>query len=474
MQECCWDLLELPMTQSSVKVKFISTCPPDDRVFIAKDDTLLANTDPDSEDIKVAGNIEKYAKCPKQLEYWCLADFVSNLEIRSKLTKETAHMEEVGEIDDINIDASNLNNDFFPMHLRNTIIHKHKVPKVICFINYKYKLDIENYCRERLLLYTPWRHEETDLYYGKETYIEAFEVQRQCIENKMKIYKPMAAKLTEALDIFQQENSLNYDDIAPSTQHEELEHTEFPTTISTTFEYCDPEWPVSHQQVDIGPHLQFCAPTFEYSVQIIADKMSDDAYRKLICSLNKHQYEFFTHIMHMASTKADQVTCCLHGGAGTGKSHVLKALYQGLYHTVCMKAGQNRDNCRILVMAPIGKAAYNVKGSTIHAALHIPANTPLHEYKPLSYDMLNTYRMKYQGLEWILCDEISMVSNEAWKYVNLRLQDILQNKLPFGGVNIIAIGDLFQLQPVKSNFIFMDLKHDYGPLATNLWCEYFV
>ena len=66
-----------------------------------------------------------------------------------------------------------------------------------------------------------------------------------------------------------------------------------------------------------------------------------------------------------------------------------------------------------------------------------------------------------------------MVSDEAWKYVNLRLQDILQNKLPFGGVNIIAIGDLFQLQPVKSNFIFMDLKHNYGPLATNLWCEYF-
>ena len=78
-QECCWDLLELPMTQSSVKVEFISMCPPDDKVFIAKDDTLLANTDPDSEDIKVAGNIEKYAKCPKQLEYWCLADFVSNL-----------------------------------------------------------------------------------------------------------------------------------------------------------------------------------------------------------------------------------------------------------------------------------------------------------------------------------------------------------------------------------------------------------
>ena len=156
-----------------------------------------------------------------------------------------------------------------------------------------------------------------------------------------------------------------------------------------------------------------------------------NSYRQLVHSLNHHQYEFFTHIMHMANTGAEQLTCCLHGGAGTGKSHVLKAPYQGLYHTLCMEAGHSRDNCKILVMAPTGKAAYNVKGSIIHAALHIPANHSLYEYKSLSYDILNTYRMRYRQLKWILCNEISMVSNEVWKYVHLHLQDILQNKLPF-------------------------------------------
>ena len=52
------------------------------------------------------------------------------------------------------------------------------------------------------------------------------------------------------------------------------------------------------------------------------------------------------------------------------------------------------------------------------------------------------------------------------------LQEIKQCKEPFGGVNIIAIGDMYQLQPVKANYVFMDLRHNYGPLATNLWCEY--
>ena len=57
--------------------------------------------------------------------------------------------------------------------------------------------------------------------------------------------------------------------------------------------------------------------------------------------------------------------------------------------------------------------------------------------------------------------------------MSLCLQDIKHSREPFGGVNIIAIGDLYLLQPVKGMFIFMDLRHNYGPIATNLWCEYF-
>ena len=66
-----------------------------------------------------------------------------------------------------------------------------------------------------------------------------------------------------------------------------------------------------------------------------------------------------------------------------------------------------------------------------------------------------------------------MASNNVLKYIHLCLQDIKYNKKPFGGINIIAFGDLYKLQPVKDCFIFMDLKSNYGPLATNLWCEHF-
>ena len=109
------------------------------------------------------------------------------------------------------------------------------------------------------------------------------------------------------------------------------------------YEYFDPVRPVFQQEGDIGPLLPLPAITFEDSVEIIANNVCDE-YRKHVRTLNQSQYEFFTHIMHVPAAKDKQETCCLHGGAGTGKSHVLNALYEGLYCTLCTEAGQSRDS----------------------------------------------------------------------------------------------------------------------------------
>lgn len=58
--------------------------------------------------------------------------------------------------------------------------------------------------------------------------------------------------------------------------------------------------------------------------------------------------------------------------------------------------------------------------------------------------------------------------------INNRLKDIKGSKNDFGGVSVIAIGDLFQLQPVMDTYIFKDLDNSqYSILAPNLWQEYF-
>jgi hypothetical protein len=43
----------------------------------------------------------------------------------------------------------------------------------------------------------------------------------------------------------------------------------------------------------------------------------------------------------------------------------------------------------------------------------------------------------------------------------------------FGGISILAVGDLFQLKPVFDGLVFENLSQEYGPLALNLWRENF-
>ena len=68
-----------------------------------------------------------------------------------------------------------------------------------------------------------------------------------------------------------------------------------------------------------------------------------------------------------------------------------------------------------------------------------------------------------------------MVGNSMFAVqLNNRLKDIKGCRQDFGGVSIIAIGDLFQLEPVMDGYIFKDLKNlDYSVLVPSLWHKHF-
>ena len=175
-----------------------------------------------------------------------------------------------------------------------------------------------------------------------------------------------------------------------------------------------------------------------------------------VMTLNRKQEEFHTHIMHQALQGSKEVLCAFFGGAGTGKSTVIHAIYQGLYKLLNKKPGCDPNHQHVLIVAPTGKAAYNIHGTTIHRALCIPANQKM-EYRQLSRENLNTLCKQFHGIQWILIDEFLMIGNCMLQFIYLCLQEIRGNKVPFGGINIVCVGNLFQLQPIMHQYIFMDL-----------------
>ena len=122
------------------------------------------------------------------------------------------------------------------------------------------------------------------------------------------------------------------------------------------------------------------------------------------------------------------------GRAGTGKSTLLE-----LYRETTKK--------NVAVLAPTGVAAVNVRGQTIHSFFGFKPDITLQTVK-------KSYKNKgknglYKNLDAIVIDEISMVRADLMDCVDefLRL-NAKSGKLPFGGVKMIFIGDLFQLPPV--------------------------
>ncbi len=123
------------------------------------------------------------------------------------------------------------------------------------------------------------------------------------------------------------------------------------------------------------------------------------------------------------------------GRAGTGKSTLLEYF----------RANTKKN---IAVLAPTGVAAVNVKGQTIHSFFGFKPHTTTSEIKKLSKDK----QKMYQHLDTIVIDEISMVRADLLDCVDIFLRaNGPHKKKPFGGIQIVAIGDLYQLPPVVTS-----------------------
>ena len=126
----------------------------------------------------------------------------------------------------------------------------------------------------------------------------------------------------------------------------------------------------------------------------------------------------------------------LTGKAGTGKTTFLKTVVE-------------RSKKQMVVVAPTGVAAINAGGVTIHSFFQLP----LSPYVPgakvqQKYDFSKEKRKIISSLDLLIIDEISMVRSDLLDAIDNVLRRYRDGRLPFGGVQLLMIGDLAQLTPV--------------------------
>lgn len=125
------------------------------------------------------------------------------------------------------------------------------------------------------------------------------------------------------------------------------------------------------------------------------------------------------------------------GKAGTGKTTFLRHIVRTI-------------NKRFVISASTGIAAINAGGVTLHSLLRIPLgvlapNAPIKGMLPRDKFML------LNEIDALIIDEVSMVRPDVLDFVDRRLRQVRGSEQPFGGLQIIMFGDLYQLPPVVKN-----------------------
>ena len=162
-------------------------------------------------------------------------------------------------------------------------------------------------------------------------------------------------------------------------------------------------------------------------------------------------------VFHLATDFVNQTSqhIFLTGKAGTGKTTFLKHIRHATH-----------KNC--IVAAPTGVAAINAGGMTLHSLFQLPFEPfiPGMEFRNSKerFRFSASKRDMLQRLELLIIDEVSMLRADTLDSIDSVLRYIRRSDKPFGGIQMLYIGDMFQLPPVVKEDEWVYLRDYYQSL----------
>ena len=489
-QEAVYRVLSIPLRRCSRSVVFINTDNKESRDALLLPFSQLQNLDDDNEDVYCKNIIDRYAARPKHCEDMCLAQFAASYTYNRHISQdenEFAH-----ELDsDIPDDSDEITHTNV-IKLQNGLgqMKKRKRKAVIRWHNFNIEKEPEKHYRSRIMLFLPWRREEK-LRGNYMSYEDRYNDEIDQIKATEKMFIHQEDEINSAFEHLQAAGppQAAWDNIAPGAEEaEELAHQEgisderpmAEEDIQHHINQIVNDWPQSHNE----------SLNTKYTKEARKELLSPREYNKCMRQLNTEQK---TMVMYHRKWCKETVIALkqhkpvkpyhvfLSGSGGVGKSYVVKMLHTDTVKLLQCSQQIKPEDVPILLTAATGVAAHNINGITVHSAFMLndrkKAGTT---YYNLSSDTLSTLQTHLEQLMVVIIDEISMIGAQTLYKIHMHLQEIKglhYSNTRFGNVTIIAVGDLYQLPPLKDKKIYdtPGTGDDPNPICLHqsLWKENF-
>jgi len=377
-QEASWFILMMKMSNSSRSTVFIPTCWPFERQKAVKRRVELGRLEAESTDLWQKSIMESYESRPDSLSSICLADYVS------------LHHKSSYPVDP----EATLSGDDDYDQMPQSYCSPRRMARVIRYRNYSPE-DKENFKREMVLLYFPFRSGLKDILDGKK-FLLIYNEQFDTILSKRSEYERCdVAELRKVC-----ESSGNDPESDKSVNHD--------------------SHPSASVQMQSSCHQSKTKQNDAKRAAIISvatkrkDVMSKEEFCQEMRTSNPRQRELLLEIIHRIHICSGwQMEILFTGPAGSDETFVLKLIME-IFNRF---AGDlNQENAAYVACASTGKAAANLGGATVHSTFHLAQSR---KDASVSQESLHNFRILFGRVRSIIIDEISMISSDILHRVNI-------------------------------------------------------
>ena len=332
------------------------------------------------------------------------------------------------------------------------LMKKRSFPAVLRFHKFKASVEPDDYWFAEALLYTSFRS-EAEL---EKRVSEAAKDGYTLLNEEIQAVKSQVMEHLESTEEarFMIQEALNNDDevgavLNPTGEQENDDCEMEEMLLHPDYQHLDPaEYLISEK----NPVERTYRPITIDSIDLLKENTRKlDVYQRKVVERGVRYAREVVKSKSLKNPPPKPVKLTGHGGAGCGKSTVINVLKQWL-HYILQQPGDDPDSPYVIVAAPTGTAAANVRGQTLHSGFGFSFGN---EHYSLSDKVRDKKRKLLENLKVVIIDEISMVKSDQQFQLDMRLKEVMQQaEKIFGNVSIFYFGDIMQLKPCRGRYIF--------------------